>query len=73
MEIYHTRPPRPAPFNFLNRMGMGIVLNKWGGVGMEATRPKPTPLSSLTPRRSEENHIMLEILEGKRIISLLCT
>ena len=26
---------------------MKIILNKWDRVGMEATCPKPTPLSSL--------------------------
>ena len=44
MGIYHTRP---ASFNFLNEMGMRIILNKWGGVGMGATRLEPAPLSSL--------------------------
>ena len=39
--------PAPHPFNFLNGTGMGIVLNKWGGVGMEATRPELAPLSFL--------------------------
>ena len=39
---------RPAPFNFLNGMGMGIVLNKRGGVGMGATRPEPASLPFLT-------------------------
>ena len=53
MEIYHTRPSRPAPFNFLNGTRMRIVSNKWdedenwGGVGMGATHPEPTPLPSL--------------------------
>ena len=47
MGIYHTRPARPAPFKFLNGTGMGIILNKRGGVGMGATRPEPTPLPSL--------------------------
>ena len=37
----------PAPFNFLNGTGMRIILNKWGGVGMGATRPEPAPLPSL--------------------------
>ena len=44
MRIYHTRP---TPFNFLNGTRMGFVLNKRGGVGMEATRPKPAPLPFL--------------------------
>ena len=44
MGIYHTRP---IPFNFLNGLGMGIILNKWDRVGMGATRPEPVPLSSL--------------------------
>ena len=26
---------------------MKIVFNKWGGVGMEATRPEPAPLPFL--------------------------
>ena len=38
---------RPAPFNFLNRTGMGIVFNKRDEVGMGATRPKLAPLSFL--------------------------
>ena len=47
--ISQTRPtlPHPASFNFLNRIGMRIILNKRGGVGMGATRPEPTPLSFL--------------------------
>ena len=44
MRIYRTRP---VPFNFLNGMGMRIILKKQEGVGMGVTRPKPTPLSSL--------------------------
>ena len=40
-------PPRPISFNFLNRTGMGIVFNKQDRVGMEATRPEPTPLPFL--------------------------
>ena len=44
MGIYHTRP---TPFNFLNGMGMVFVLNKWGGVGMGATRLEPASLSFL--------------------------
>ena len=44
MGIYHTRS---APFNFLNCMGMRIMLNKRSGVGMEATHPKPALLPSL--------------------------
>ena len=36
----------PAPFNFLNGTMMKIILNKWGMVGMRATRPEPTPLLS---------------------------
>ena len=39
--------PRPAPFKFLNGMGMRIILNKRGGVRMGATRPEPAPLPSL--------------------------
>ena len=37
-------PPRLAPFNFLNGTGMGIIFNKWGGVGMGATRPVAIPM-----------------------------
>ena len=48
MGIYHTRP---TPFNFLNGMGMVFVLNKWGGVGMGATRLEPAPLPSLLERQ----------------------
>ena len=40
MRNSHTRP---APFNFLNWTGMGIVFNKRGGVGMGATRPVVIP------------------------------
>lgn len=36
-------PARPAPFNFLNRTGMGIALNKQGGVGRGAPRPVAIP------------------------------
>ena len=42
--ISHTRP---APFNFLNGTGMGIIFDKRGGVGMGATRPEPAPLPFL--------------------------
>ena len=44
MGIYHTHP---APFNFLNGMGMIFILNKRDGVGMGATRPEPAPLPFL--------------------------
>ena len=47
--ISHTRP---APFNFLNGTGMGIVFNKRGGVGMGATRPEPAPLPFLVEFQS---------------------
>ena len=33
--------------NFFNESKMGIILNKWGGVGTEATRLEPAPLPSL--------------------------
>ena len=36
MGIYHSRP---SPFNFLNGMGMKIILNKWDKVRMEVTIP----------------------------------
>ena len=52
MRIYHTRP---TPFNFLNGAGMGFVLNKQGGVGMEATRPKPAPLPFLVVRKDRKS------------------
>ena len=43
MRIYHIRP---ALFNFLNATGMKIILNKWSGVGIGATRPEPILLPS---------------------------
>ena len=36
-------PPCLAQLNFLNEMGMRIILNKWGRVGMGATRPVAIP------------------------------
>ena len=42
MRIYHTRPPHPTPFNFLNGMGMRIVLNKRGRV-RSRTHPVAIP------------------------------
>ena len=39
---------RPAPFNFLNGTGMGIVFNKRGAVGMGAIRPEPASLPFLS-------------------------
>ena len=36
-----------APFNFLNKTGIRIILNKWDGVGMGVTYPEPAPLPSL--------------------------
>ena len=47
MGIYHIRLPSPVPFYFLNGMGMRIISNKRGGVGIGATRPEPAPLPSL--------------------------
>ena len=44
MRISHTHP---TPFNFFNEIGMGIILNKWGGLEMGVTCPKPTSLSCL--------------------------
>ena len=44
MRIYHIYL---ISFNFLNGKGMRIVLNKRGGVGMGATRPKSVPLPFL--------------------------
>ena len=41
-------PARPTPFNFLNGIGIRIILNKQDGVGMGATHPEPTPLQSLS-------------------------
>ena len=38
---------RPAPFNFLNGMGMRVILNKLDEVGIGAIRLEPVPLSSL--------------------------
>lgn len=45
MRISHTYPP--ASFKFLNRIGMRIILNKQGGVGMGAIHLEPVLLSSL--------------------------
>ena len=39
--------PCPITFKFLNGMGMRIILNKRGGVGMGATRLELAPLPSL--------------------------
>ena len=36
-----------TPFKFLNGTIIGIILNKWGGVGMRASQLEPTPLLSL--------------------------
>ena len=44
MGIYHTRPARPAPFKFLNGTGMGIILNKRGGVGGDPSRTRPVAI-----------------------------
>ena len=56
MRIYHTRF---APFNFLNGTGMGFVLNKWGRVGMGATRPEPAPFPFL---------VLVLVLQGTRVL-----
>ena len=40
-------PPRPTLFNFLNEIGMKIIFNKLGGVGMGVTRPESAPLPFL--------------------------
>ena len=44
MRISHTHP---YSFNFLNGMGIIIILNKLDEVGMGATHPKLIPLPSL--------------------------
>ena len=41
MRIYHTHP---IPFNFLNRKGMGIVLNKRDRIRIWVTRLEPVPV-----------------------------
>ena len=54
--ISHTRP---APFNFLNGTGMGIIFYKRGGVGMRVTRPEPAPLPFLIVRVQEMLKVIL--------------
>ena len=47
-----------ASFNFLNGTKIRIVLNKRGGIGMGATRPKPVPLSFLYLPMIHKNQIL---------------